>query len=283
MSPRFHAQHGAVQHRLEGGSMGSLRDIESRLVPLFTFLVIGTIILGLGRTAQEVFGLTTRVVNIMLASVMASLILFHILQPWRPWRSDSRNCMPVTLALGAADRITQIGRGFDEIEVNELGLERFEPFVVRCMGLVFAGSRSFLCACVFGVCGGGVAFFLCRYFGVISSVGGVIYSTGVAMFMGWLGVSVCFPLYLRIVPGRLEIMQYWIFGGKPQIVVSLDMARARMCFDFASKRVRIETPSLRLVIPFGLIRERERLCARLVGSALAPVPAPILEFDELIT
>lgn len=283
MSARFEIQQRAVHEGAAGESIPYARDVESRMVSLFLFLASCAVVLALLRAARELFVPTARYTNLVFAIVMASLFLLEFVRPRRTLRTRLFDTAPTAVPVDTTRRITCIGCGFGAFEPNELRLQRFEPYVVRCLGLVFVSRGSILCACIAGVLGGGLGYIFSRYANVISGVNEVIFCAGMASFVGRLGMAVCFPLYLRVVPGRLEILQYHVFGSKPRIVVCVDTSIARMCFDFVSFRVSLLVSSTRLVIPFRLVRERERFCARLVASALARVPAPILGFDELVT
>lgn len=119
------------------------------------------------------------------------------------------------------------------------------------------------------------------------------------------GAELLFPVYLRLSPGRLEVLRYPPFGRTPS-VTTYDLRAVGLCVDFSTAIAAVEpprppgTPVPPLVLsdrwpyhaqhppehrPFyvcvALCLERSEFCQRLVQAALAQTHAPPLPHDGL--
>lgn len=117
----------------------------------------------------------------------------------------------------------------------------------------------------------------------------------------------CFPAYLRLAPGRLDLFRYRFLGRGAPEVTSHDLRKAGLCINFGPALIAVEpprapgTPPPSLVLskkwphfqehPPGhaptyycvaLCRQRTEFCQRLVQAARADGPTPPLPEDRLV-
>ena len=148
----------------------------------------------------------------------------------------------------------------------------------------------------------------------VITTGSAIAQFGTLRMWGWMGLIVlgavgtaefCFPAYLRLSPGRLDLFEYPFLGaGKPRVTTH-DLRTAGICVDFGSATLAIEPPRppgepaapLRLGRKWPHFQEhapeamptyysvalcpgRTAFCQRLIQAARTEEPTPPLE-DEL--
>lgn len=127
------------------------------------------------------------------------------------------------------------------------------------------------------------------------------------MVSGALGAELIFPVYIRIVPGRLDIFRYGFLGsGKPS-VETYDLRSIGLCVDFGSFSVALEparTPGEPIpefvaanrwphakthpeghapdYFTLALSPGRLENCQRLIQAARTDEPTPDLPDDELL-
>ncbi len=69
------------------------------------------------------------------------------------------------------------------------------------------------------------------------------YSTmGLAMVGGVIAAELMWPVYLRLVPGQLDIFRYGFLGSGKPAVESYDLRKVGLCVDFGGYIVSIEPP-----------------------------------------
>lgn len=119
----------------------------------------------------------------------------------------------------------------------------FEPEIARVpLALGVSGSDKLLAA--LGAIGGvGAAYLLTGSF-----FAGPLTSLSVWMAMGAAGVGAvalpefCAPTYVRIVPGRLDVLRFSLFRLRPASLASFDLRRSRVLIDVRRAVVLVEPP-----------------------------------------
>lgn len=104
---------------------------------------------------------------------------------------------------------------------------------------------------------------------------------------GWVGVvgawSFCWPTYLRIAPGRLDVICYGFLGRGDPETQTYDLSTAGLVVDARQKRVLIETTDGgRDLIRYGSIRDDLGFAKAMLEAARSVGPSPPLPTDALI-
>lgn len=86
-----------------------------------------------------------------------------------------------------------------------------------------------------------------------------------------------FPVYIRIVPGRMDIMEFFAWSAKARVVRSYDLRESRIVLELKSMRVFIGGTEDK-VLSIALVPRRMRVAYMLLLAALsshtaAPLPA----------
>lgn len=116
----------------------------------------------------------------------------------------------------------------------------------------------------------------------------------------------CAPTYVRIVPGRLDVIRFSVFRRRPASVASFDLRRSRVLVDVKRAVVSVEPPDAnaaparkvrskrwpyavseeggprRFAVGFVLTPSRRRLLQAACAAALSEAPTPELPADELL-
>ena len=136
----------------------------------------------------------------------------------------------------------------DMVDEDELGMVRggFEPLVVRPWFGVKRDKKYWWTFVVMSIVVGAailysLTFLMGGWKGLLNSVGFMGYAlTGLMMVGGALFAEVMWPIYIRLVPGQLDIFRYGFLGsGKPE-VESFDLHKVGVCVDFGGYIVSLE-------------------------------------------
>lgn len=134
------------------------------------------------------------------------------------------------------------------VEPQNLDAERggFEPIILRPWFGISRPRAFWWTAIVCGIVGVSTLLYLLHFIvggwsTMFQNTGFLAYAaTGFAMVSGALGAELIFPVYIRVVPGRLDIFRYGFLGsGKPQ-VETYDLRTIGLCVDFGSYSVALE-------------------------------------------
>ncbi|MEQ8769334.1 MAG: hypothetical protein RIB60_02375 [Phycisphaerales bacterium] len=210
----------------------------------------------------------------------------------------------------------------------EAGARPDEPPTPEDLGYTAGGFEPLIARVWFGVSRGGRYHRLVALFAVAAAllgwpVLGVTWASIVGLpgfgGMGWYAIvalllvgsfgaaELSMPVYLRLVPGRLDVFEFPPLGAGPPAVTTYDLARAGVCVDFGHHLVALEkprppgTPAPELVLakrwPYhkthapgerpdylalGLTPGRSELMRRIVQAARTTEPAPDLPADRLL-
>lgn len=122
-----------------------------------------------------------------------------------------------------------------------------------------------------------------------------------------IGAEACWPVYVRVVPGRMDIFRFGFLGSGTPRVRSIDLTERPMCLDFGTYSLVVEParppgepmPALVMskrwpynkVMPEGhevelitllLVPSRAHLSRRIIQAARSTEPAPELPMDRLL-
>lgn len=132
-----------------------------------------------------------------------------------------------------ASELEYVRGGFDPIVVRPwFGLKRDKRFwwTVAVLGLLSAAGLLQLLSLVMG-----------GWSGLLKSSGMMGYAlTGAGMVGGLVGAELIWPVYLRLVPGRLDIFRYGFLGSGDADVETHDLRAQGVCVDFGTYTVSME-------------------------------------------
>lgn len=313
-----------------GKEFESLRGsgISAHTVVAMSFMPIVCLGVVVHLTLTRSFGLPFAVSLLFCTALTAAalaLAFAHVLRPGDAWedfasqtRTDTRYRVRAVIPrnrrtrrlAGWAHRIT--GRVPSALpgDASELDSELggFEPVIVRpWLGVARPRAHWNAAGVLAALTLSGLAFMHWHdgTFGAMFSTPRIWAYAGVTGAVALGGAELLFPVYLRLCPGRLEVLRYPPFGGAPA-VTTFDLRAVGLCVDFDTAMVAIEpprppgTPVPPTVLsdrwpyhprhpdghrPFyvcvALCPERSEFCRRLVQAALTETPAPPLPHDGL--
>lgn len=203
----------------------------------------------------------------------------------------------------------------EHLDADDLEAERggFEPIIVRPWFGIRRGSHYAVAVVICGIVGVVTLLYLMQF--LVGGWGEMFKSSGLLMYAafgfglisGGLCAELIYPIYIRIVPGRLDVFRYGFLGsGKPE-VKAYDLRTIGLCVDFGSFSVALEPPRPpgeplpdlitmkkwpnHKVFPeeyrpdyftLALSPGRMEHCQRLIQAARTTEPTPDLPDDELI-
>ncbi len=99
----------------------------------------------------------------------------------------------------------------------------------------------------------------------------------------WGVVALLWPTYLRVVPGRLDVVHYGRFPRRRAEVWSMSLRDARILVDLRRMRVRIDSPDEGAPVEFsiGLLPRRTRFAYMLFLAAMSSYQPPPIADGEL--
>jgi len=188
----------------------------------------------------------------------------------------------------------------------------FEPIIVRPWFGVNRGKAFWWTAIVGGiVCTAGLLQFISLLIGgwgmILDSAGLMGYAImGAAMVSGLVCAELIWPVYVRLVPGRLDLFRYGFLGSGTPTVETHDLKRQGVCVDFGSYTIAVEPeraigePLPRLVqakkwphgqtLPEGhvpcyvclaLVKGRREIAQRVIQAARTDESTPVVSGLEL--
>lgn len=94
-----------------------------------------------------------------------------------------------------------------------------------------------------------------------------------------------FPRYYRVVPGRLDILDYTPFRRKPHSIEKINLRGATVDVRYDIGKIEIETdscPPMKKDISLTDCKERHRFAEAIMLAAMSSAAAPPLPDDELL-
>ena len=113
-------------------------------------------------------------------------------------------------------------------------------------------------------------------FGYFTVATAMVFGGGVAVFL-W-------PTYLRIVPGRIDILRYRLWSRKPT-VETIDLREAHVLVNLHRSIIYIQTSDhtrFWRAIGLGAVRHGKEVAHAILQAAISTAPTPPLPDDELI-
>jgi len=101
-------------------------------------------------------------------------------------------------------------------------------------------------------------------------------------------VAVCLPTYIRVVPGRVDVLHYTVFTRRARRSVSHTVRTARVLADLNSKTVIIHAPPdapwepATMTFWFGWMPRGTEFAHAVLEAAISSAPTPPLPEDELV-
>ncbi len=232
-----------------------------------------------------------------------------IIPPRRP-SYGFRQWAEVTLHVKPKEQTTADTVTPDALDAEHGG---FEPLIIRPWFGIARPKAYWLAAIICGIISAAFLLFLMQYIfggwgGMLKDAGFLGYAgIGFTMVAGALGAELLYPIYIRVVPGQLDVFRYQFLGsGKPE-VKTYDLRTIGICVDFGSFSIALEPPRVigepipefvaakrwphTKVHPeghtpdyFSLALSPGRMlnCQRLVQAARTTEPTPQLPIDKLL-
>ncbi|MBL4697552.1 MAG: hypothetical protein JKX70_01840 [Phycisphaerales bacterium] len=197
----------------------------------------------------------------------------------------------------------------DELETIRGG---FEPIIVqpwfgmrRSRGYWWAFAVMSVVVCVGFLYG--ATFLIGGWLAMLQAIGFLGYGVmGLAMVGGVISAELLWPIYLRLVPGQLDIFRYGFLGSGTPKVESIDLRTVGVCVDFGGYIVAIEParpigepiPALvqakrwpngqafpegykPMYFTVALLRSRRLFAQRLIQAARTDEPTPPVSMERL--
>jgi hypothetical protein len=201
-----------------------------------------------------------------------------------------------------------------DLSEDELGMIRggFEPIVIRPWFGLRRDRWYWWTFAVMSVVVGFVAVYLLSFvfggmMGLLKMSGFMGYALmGLAMVGGALSSELLWPVYIRLVPGQLDIFKYGLLGSGQAEVESFDLHKVGVCVDLGGYLVAIEPerpvgePLPKMVqgkrwphgqafpddyqpayFSLALVRGRKKFSQRLIQAARTDEPTPPIMMDRL--
>lgn len=131
------------------------------------------------------------------------------------------------------DDLESVLGGFDPIIVRPwFGVQRDKKFWWTAVLCGFACAALML---------GGLTLIMGGWSGVVQNSGFLGYAmTGAGMVSGVVCAELIWPVYVRLVPGRLDLFSYGFLGSGEALVETHDLKRQGVCVDFGSYTIALE-------------------------------------------
>jgi len=113
------------------------------------------------------------------------------------------------------------------------------------------------------------------------SIAGLAFVLGPLVLVAWLVVALCYPVYLRISPGQLDMFRFTPFQKQPTSCDSYDLDNARILVDFKKHLLFVDTNGQTLELSIIFMRNRDTLVSTLFRGAISSYKGPTLPMDSL--
>ncbi|MGH7130920.1 MAG: hypothetical protein ACREJO_03125 [Phycisphaerales bacterium] len=185
-----------------------------------------------------------------------------------------------------AARLRCIGAADEIVKFQALGEPRdiaFEPVVAFASLAVkmSTGAKTVLILITVAVC---ALMFVLREFGNLPLPRFGYFNVVTAIVIGSCAAVFLWPTYLRIVPGRIDILRYRLWNRKPT-VETIDLRGANVLVNLHRSIVYIQTSDharFWRTIGLGAVRNGREVAHAILQAAMSTVPTPPLPDDELI-
>lgn len=215
---------------------------------------------------------------------------------WASLASDGRSSVSGDWS---EDDLTMIRGGFEPVIVRPwFGIKRSRAYwwTFAIMSAVVGLSALYMLTFVFG-----------GWKGLMQSFGMMGYAlTGLAMVGGLACSELIWPVYVRLVPGQLDIFRYGFLGSGAAQVERFDLRKAGVCADFGAYTISIEPErEIGVALPklvaskrwphgqvfpahyqpmyfsVALLRNRREFTQRLIQAARTDEPTPPVSMERL--
>ncbi len=156
----------------------------------------------------------------------------------------------------------------------------FEPQVFLSIGSTTSPRRKKVVQIVAGVLIAGIAAWVEWRFMHKFSAPYIIFLVGIggAMLIG----SAVYPTYLRVVPGRIDVMECALLGRRIIQVRRIDLRTRAVTMDVGRQMLHIDTVQKFELIPFAAIWDRWGFAHAVLSAAICTHTPPPLPDDELV-
>lgn len=178
-------------------------------------------------------------------------------------------------------RLIAFGNLYNLSHLTEISNQPFEPIIIERHMVVSSMWWVFGTGMLAGVM---LNMFVIWFGGPLSGTPGLLAGLGfgVASVLFWIPARLK-PLYYRIVPGRLDIMQFSLLQKRALLIRRIDLTMARIRVEFAKQTIEIQSPrDGRLRLRLFNVSEPLEFVRGLFQGALCTHPAPPLSDDQLL-
>lgn len=169
-----------------------------------------------------------------------------------------------------------------------LSLEPFEPRLFRVLGAQRGAWWIRWAVAILAFVAAMFALLLVRGGGRLAwptGSGGLpwLFDVQAAIFLAYLPTLLLWPTYYRVVPGRIDVLEFSVLGARLERVCKLDLRHDRVAANAATGYVivRRESGEHVLVNYAGLPPRRAEFAKAVAEAAISPHPTPPLPDDEL--
>jgi hypothetical protein len=181
-------------------------------------------------------------------------------------------------------RVACTGSPEDLARLERLGPvdpEAFEPYIVRAANPMPSPRQRLANLAAFaGAMGAGVVFGLSEV-GRGFSVAAPVFMVGTAMAIATVS-SRLWPVYLRVSPGRLDVVRFDLWGRAVGGVERHDLRSSAVLVDIGQSCVFIARGGVTRDVAFGGVRDRHALAHAVLRGALCRAETPPLPDDSLV-
>jgi len=234
----------------------------------FLSLLFGTRLLGFGRTAGSLVA-----IGVMLGGLLVGAL--RVLRLRRILGDAPEDSLRKRLACAApAAWITRHGEFADVA---------FEPMIYRAAFVDRMPKSVFWVALSASVGAILVIEVLGRLFGFWAAFDDLlVFKTFGGWAVGCLTADWLHPTYLRVVPGRVDVMRFSPFRTRNSVVARHDLRQAHLIIDLQNYVVFVDTERGTHELAIAFVRDSTRLAYHLLLAAMSSHPPPPLPDDALL-
>jgi hypothetical protein len=271
-----------LESPLDYNKIGSFREAE-RVRARVTVVVVATALLA-PIAIMRWFGVSVTSSGLLIL-LPALLVGFLAWEAWptiaRKWFVH-RNRGKLPRHPDSESRLQCVGA---PQELAEFGEFQDVPFPPRLFYAGFSIRPSRRATVTYYLLGG---FFLVTFQGLSRAAGIPFNFGGLALHLllsaglAELGTAFLWPVYFRLVPGRLDIVRYGPQKRNKREVYSLDLSRARVVADLRKSFVLVDADPKRAEFGIALIREKCLFAHTLFLAAISSATPVELPEDTLV-
>jgi hypothetical protein len=197
---------------------------------------------------------------------------------WLCWNVRHRLACRSLFAAGPDDayRINCVGHPGDLGDCGPLEDVSFEPHIFPALLSGWLSGRAIAVSAMVMVGAAAVLYALASAVGLATEYAYVPFYFWAGMGIAVYASTWLWPTYVRVVPGRLEVMQFSSMRGRPPALHRYSLRSARILTDMRRWAVIVDEGKRSVELPILLMRERRRFVhAVLLAATSTHDPAPL--------